>query len=113
MKKIDLGKITSKFYRDEDIWLKGHQTQPEVNELQAQIGDLMLELYVKGYKFNVFHLDVKNGIMYAALLYCCGQWRDYTVDPRLRKELIDPIIHTKTRYKKIVWEDLVQTGEAY
>ena len=111
--KVDISKITKKFYKDSERWLKAAATQELMMELYGQIGGLFQELHMKGYKFHIFHMDKEAATLHASLVYCCGKWANHAVDPRLRQEVIDPIIHENTRYKRILWEDLIQIGKMY
>lgn len=110
---VDINQIIPKFYDEKERWLKAQSTQMEMAELLGQIGPLVAEMHAKGYSFNIFHLDPQKGVMHASLLHCCGPQRSHAVDVNIRKEIVDPIITTTTRYKKIVWEDLRLIGVRY
>jgi hypothetical protein len=107
---VDFSKITPKFYKDEEIWDKARATEPYLKEFMEQVGQFVAELHIKGYRFVVFHINPEEGILHAALTYCCGARQGHAVGEELRHEVVEPILTSKTRYKHIVWEDLLLLG---
>lgn len=55
----------------------------------------------------IFHIDLKHNVLHAALTHCCGRKRDHIVDSEIRNH-VELTIVENTRYRKIIWEDLLQ-----
>ena len=52
-------------------------------------------------------MEPEKETVQAALLYCCGRFMGHAVEHQMRQTIVEPTITTNTRYKKIIWEDLL------
>lgn len=102
----DITHITQKFYKNEEERLRKLYGKREViQSVGSALRETIQKLFTWKIRFMVFETDedASPPIMYAGLMYCCGEKEYDNVNLNIRLDL-EREIKEKTIYQQIIWE---------